>query len=243
MLVSLVAKDITGKDADAALGNANITVNKNAVPNDPRSPFVTSGLRVGTPAITTRGFGPAEVRELTGWICDILDDLGNEVLIQRVRGQLLDVTGEQMDDAEQFDDVARESQLEVCGALIDVVTPQEARVDHFATSQAPVLLQVAVLQFRRNEGDLFLDADRGELFVAIEGIDPPTARAGSRWKFPSQQLEQRTFAGTIPAEDGPMLAGMQLPVDVAKDLVTLQDHVQSLESDQWRVHLNRGKRA
>jgi glycine hydroxymethyltransferase len=89
MLVSLVAKDITGKDADAALGSANITVNKNAVPNDPRSPFVTSGLRVGTPAITTRGFGPAEVRELTGWMCDILDDLGNEVLIQRVRGQVL----------------------------------------------------------------------------------------------------------------------------------------------------------
>jgi glycine hydroxymethyltransferase len=89
MLVSLVAKDITGKDADAALGSANITVNKNAVPNDPRSPFVTSGLRVGTPAVTTRGFGPAEVRELTGWMCDILDDLGNEVLIQRVRGQVL----------------------------------------------------------------------------------------------------------------------------------------------------------
>jgi glycine hydroxymethyltransferase len=89
MLVSLVAKGITGKDADAALGNANITVNKNAVPNDPRSPFVTSGLRVGTPAITTRGFGTPEVRELTGWMCDILDDLDNEVLIQRVKGQVL----------------------------------------------------------------------------------------------------------------------------------------------------------
>ncbi|MDH4047550.1 MAG: serine hydroxymethyltransferase [Gammaproteobacteria bacterium] len=89
MLVSLVSKDITGKDADLALGNANITVNKNAVPNDPRSPFVTSGLRVGTPAITTRGFGPREVRELTGWMCDILDDLQNEVLIQRVRGQVV----------------------------------------------------------------------------------------------------------------------------------------------------------
>jgi glycine hydroxymethyltransferase len=89
MLVSLVAKGITGKDADAALGNANITVNKNAVPNDPRSPFVTSGLRVGTPAITTRGFGSDEVRELTGWICDILDDLENEVLIKRVRSQVL----------------------------------------------------------------------------------------------------------------------------------------------------------
>jgi glycine hydroxymethyltransferase len=89
MLVSLVAKGITGKDADAALGTANITVNKNTVPNDPQSPFVTSGLRVGTPAITTRGFGPGEVRELTGWMCDILDDQDNEVLIQRVRGQVL----------------------------------------------------------------------------------------------------------------------------------------------------------
>jgi glycine hydroxymethyltransferase len=89
LLVSLVAKGITGQDADAALGNANITVNKNAVPNDPRSPFVTSGLRVGTPAITTRGFAADEVRQLTGWVCDILDDLHNEVLIQRVRGQVL----------------------------------------------------------------------------------------------------------------------------------------------------------
>lgn len=91
LLVSLIEKDITGKDADAALGRANITVNKNAVPRDPRSPFVTSGLRVGTPAITTRGFGVAETRRLTGWICDILDDLDNEVLIQRVRGQVLEL--------------------------------------------------------------------------------------------------------------------------------------------------------
>jgi glycine hydroxymethyltransferase len=91
MLVSLIDKGITGKDADAALGRANITVNKNAVPRDPRSPFVTSGLRLGTPAITTRGFGTAETRRLTGWICDILDDLGNEVLIQRVRGQVLEL--------------------------------------------------------------------------------------------------------------------------------------------------------
>ncbi|MCI0517446.1 MAG: serine hydroxymethyltransferase [Woeseiaceae bacterium] len=89
MLVSLVAKGITGKDADEALGKAYITVNKNTVPNDPRSPFVTSGLRLGTPAITTRGFGIPEVRELSRWICDILDDMGNEVLIQRVRGQVL----------------------------------------------------------------------------------------------------------------------------------------------------------
>jgi len=91
LLVSLIDKDITGKDADAALGRANITVNKNAVPRDPRSPFVTSGLRLGTPAITTRGFGLGETRKLTGWICDILDDLDNEVLIQRVRGQVLEL--------------------------------------------------------------------------------------------------------------------------------------------------------
>jgi glycine hydroxymethyltransferase len=75
MLVDLIGKPYTGKDADEALGNANITVNKNAVPNDPRSPFITSGLRVGTPAITTRGFGEAETRELTHWMCDVLEAL------------------------------------------------------------------------------------------------------------------------------------------------------------------------
>ncbi|MEX0975788.1 MAG: serine hydroxymethyltransferase [Woeseia sp.] len=91
MLLSLIDKDITGKDADAALGRANITVNKNAVPNDPRSPFVTSGLRLGTPAITTRGFGLAETRKLTGWICDILDDLGNDAVIVRVRDHVLEL--------------------------------------------------------------------------------------------------------------------------------------------------------
>ena len=91
MLVSLIEKGITGKDADAALGRANITVNKNAVPNDPQSPFVTSGLRLGTPAITTRGFGADETRELTGWIADILDDINNEETIERVRGQVLDL--------------------------------------------------------------------------------------------------------------------------------------------------------
>ncbi len=84
-LVDLISKDITGKDADAALGRANITVNKNAVPNDPRSPFVTSGLRIGTPAITRRGFKEAEVRELAGWICDILDDISNEDVIASVK--------------------------------------------------------------------------------------------------------------------------------------------------------------
>ncbi|MFW2405297.1 MAG: serine hydroxymethyltransferase [Gammaproteobacteria bacterium] len=84
-LVDLVDKDITGKDADAALGRANITVNKNAVPKDPRSPFVTSGLRLGTPAITTRGFGADEVTALSGWIADILDDIEDEGRIDEVR--------------------------------------------------------------------------------------------------------------------------------------------------------------
>ncbi len=91
MLVSLIEQGITGKDADAALGRAYITVNKNSVPNDPQSPFVTSGLRLGTPAITTRGFKEAETHELTGWIADILDDLENEETIERVRGQVLEL--------------------------------------------------------------------------------------------------------------------------------------------------------
>ena len=76
-LVDLIGKEYTGKDADAALGEAFITVNKNAVPNDPRSPFVTSGLRIGTPAITSRGFNEAQCKELTGWICDVLESLEN----------------------------------------------------------------------------------------------------------------------------------------------------------------------
>lgn len=87
-LVSLIKQDITGKDADAALGRAHITVNKNAVPNDPRSPFVTSGLRIGTPAVTTRGFGESECRDLAGWMCDILDNLEDESVNDRVRGQV-----------------------------------------------------------------------------------------------------------------------------------------------------------
>jgi glycine hydroxymethyltransferase len=91
VLVNLLDKDITGKDADAALGRANITVNKNTVPNDPRSPFVTSGLRLGTPAITTRGFGEDETNEVTNWICDILDDISDDVMNQRVRGQVIDL--------------------------------------------------------------------------------------------------------------------------------------------------------
>ena len=88
MLVSLVDKDLTGKDAEAALGAAAITVNKNSVPDDPQSPFVTSGIRVGTPAISTRGFNEADVRDLTGWMCDIMDDIGNGDIIARVRSQV-----------------------------------------------------------------------------------------------------------------------------------------------------------
>lgn len=84
-LLSLIKQDITGKDADAALGKANITVNKNAVPNDPRPPFVTSGLRIGTPAATTRGFGETEFAALTAWMCDILDDINNEGKIAEVK--------------------------------------------------------------------------------------------------------------------------------------------------------------
>ncbi len=76
-LVDLIGKEYTGKDADAALGRANITVNKNSVPNDPRSPFVTSGLRIGSPAITSRGFKEAQATELAGWICDVLNGLEN----------------------------------------------------------------------------------------------------------------------------------------------------------------------
>lgn len=87
-LLDLIDKDITGKDADAALGRANITVNKNSVPNDPRSPFVTSGLRIGSPAITSRGFGVAECRELAGWMCDVLEDLEADSVIERVKGQV-----------------------------------------------------------------------------------------------------------------------------------------------------------
>jgi glycine hydroxymethyltransferase len=87
-LLDLIARDITGKDADAALGRAHITVNKNAVPNDPRSPFVTSGLRIGTPAVTTRGFGEAEVSELSHWIADVLEDLANEYVIERTRAKV-----------------------------------------------------------------------------------------------------------------------------------------------------------
>jgi glycine hydroxymethyltransferase len=91
MLVDLIDKGITGKAADAALGAANITVNKNSVPNDPQSPFVTSGIRVGTPAITTRGFKEAEVQQLANWIADVLDNIEDTATIERVKGQVLDI--------------------------------------------------------------------------------------------------------------------------------------------------------
>lgn len=87
-LLSLIKQDITGKEADAWLGAANITVNKNAVPNDPRSPFVTSGIRIGTPAVTTRGFGESETRELAGWIADVLDSKGDESVIAEVKAKV-----------------------------------------------------------------------------------------------------------------------------------------------------------
>ncbi|HCK1404474.1 serine hydroxymethyltransferase [Escherichia coli] len=90
-LVDLVDKNLTGKEADAALGRANITVNKNSVPNDPKSPFVTSGIRVGTPAITRRGFKEAEAKELAGWMCDVLDSINDEEVIERIKGKVLDI--------------------------------------------------------------------------------------------------------------------------------------------------------
>jgi glycine hydroxymethyltransferase len=88
-LLDLIDKDITGKDADAALGNANITVNKNAVPNDPRSPFVTSGLRIGSPAITRRGFKEEQAKQVANWICDVLDNINDQATIDKVKGEVL----------------------------------------------------------------------------------------------------------------------------------------------------------
>ena len=90
-LLDLISRGYTGKDADAALGRANITVNKNTVPNDPRSPFVTSGLRLGTPAITTRGFGEAEVTLLSGWIADVLEDPSDEAVIAKTRASVVEL--------------------------------------------------------------------------------------------------------------------------------------------------------
>ena len=93
MLVDLVAQGITGKAADAALGESHITVNKNAVPNDPQSPFVTSGIRIGTPAVTTRGFVESDCRELAGLICDVLDNLDDEAVKGRVRDRVKAMCG------------------------------------------------------------------------------------------------------------------------------------------------------
>ena len=90
-LLSLIKQGLTGKDADAALGRANITVNKNAVPNDPNPPFVTSGLRIGSPAITTRGFKQEEVADLTAWMCDVLDDLDDKSKISEVKSKVLEL--------------------------------------------------------------------------------------------------------------------------------------------------------
>lgn len=89
LLVDLIDKNITGKEADAALSQANITVNKNTVPKDPRSPFVTSGLRLGTPAVTTRGFKESEIQLLTGWIADVLDNVNDEAIISQIKNKVL----------------------------------------------------------------------------------------------------------------------------------------------------------
>lgn len=94
MLVDLIDKNITGKEADAVLGRTNITVNKNSVPNDPRSPFITSGLRLGTPAITTRGFKEKEVILITNWIADVLDNINDEATVLRVKSQVLQLCRE-----------------------------------------------------------------------------------------------------------------------------------------------------
>ena len=90
-LVDLINKGLTGKEADAALGAANITVNKNSVPNDPQSPFVTSGLRIGTPAITTRGFSEDDATQLAGWICDVLDNIGDQSVVDSVKQKVLEI--------------------------------------------------------------------------------------------------------------------------------------------------------
>jgi glycine hydroxymethyltransferase len=90
-LLDLIDKNITGKDADAALGRAHMTVNKNAVPNDPRPPAISSGLRIGTPAITTRGFKEDETRQLSGWIADVLDHMGDESVVEGARGKVEEI--------------------------------------------------------------------------------------------------------------------------------------------------------
>jgi len=88
-LVDLIEKGLTGKEVDAAIGRANITANKNAVPNDPQSPFVTSGIRIGTPSVTTRGFDVDDCKQIANWICDIMDNMGDESVIERVKGEVI----------------------------------------------------------------------------------------------------------------------------------------------------------
>jgi glycine hydroxymethyltransferase len=89
VLMDLRSKELTGKDCEMALGQANITVNKNAVPDDPQSPFITSGIRLGTPAVTTRGFGTEEIELLTNWICDVVLDLGNSEKITQIKSDVV----------------------------------------------------------------------------------------------------------------------------------------------------------
>ena len=90
-LVDLIDKGITGKEADAALGSANITVNKNSVPNDPRSPFVTSSIRIGSPAITRRGFTTEDCKQLADWMCDVLENIGNDEIINKTKAEVLKI--------------------------------------------------------------------------------------------------------------------------------------------------------
>ncbi|UVK79038.1 MAG: serine hydroxymethyltransferase [Sodalis sp. Ffu] len=90
-LLDLIDKNLTGKEADAALSSANITVNKNSLPNDPKSPFITSGVRIGTPAITRRGFNETDVRKLAGWICDVLENIHDEAVIEHTKNKVLNI--------------------------------------------------------------------------------------------------------------------------------------------------------
>ena len=94
LLLDLRDKNVTGKDCENTLGCANITVNKNAVPNDPQSPFVTSGMRLGTPAVTTRGFRETEINQISNWICDIVLDINNEKLIREVKEEVIELCKE-----------------------------------------------------------------------------------------------------------------------------------------------------
>jgi len=91
VLMDLRSKGLTGKDCERALGEANITANKNAVPDDPQSPFVTSGIRLGTPAVTTRGFGGTEIEILSNWICDVVLDMGNAEKINTIKSQVVEM--------------------------------------------------------------------------------------------------------------------------------------------------------